>query len=120
MSEVDLECSIPRRKKPNALTPEHLCDEHFSAFPADGVILAHRGHNVTLVVPNLGKIMGEVPDDGFVQRDRGLYEKRLMRTLFIETVLEGCEPFALFSQALAGADAVCSFNVRCSLSCLPF
>ena len=39
-----------------------------------------------------------VPDDGVVQRDRSLHEKRLMRTLLIETVLEGCEPFALFSQ----------------------
>ncbi len=63
-----------------ALTPEHLCDEHLSAFPADRAILAHRAHNITLVVPNLRKMMREVPDDGVVQRDRGPHEKRLMRT----------------------------------------
>ena len=41
LSEVDLESSIRCRKKPNALTPKHLSDEHLSISPADRAIFAH-------------------------------------------------------------------------------
>jgi hypothetical protein len=79
----------------------------------------HRAHNITFVVPNVRKMIWGCRMMELYS-ETGLHEKRLMRTLFIETVLEGCESFALFSQALAGGDAVFPFNVRCSRSCLPF
>ena len=96
LSEVDLECSRWRWKQTNPLTPKHLGDERFSALPSNGAVLTYWAHNTPLVVPDLIKQIREDSDACSVKRSRGLHEKGLLWTLFIETALECYEALALF------------------------
>ncbi len=96
LAEVDLECARWHRKQTNPLAPEDLGDEHFFTPPANGVILTYWTHNVAIVVPDLVKRIRENSHALAVNRSRSLHQKRLVRTLFIETVLECNEALALF------------------------
>src|SRR5581483_2393201 len=101
-SEVDLECSRFGRKQTNLLPPEYLGDKNFFALPANGAVLAYWTNDMPIVVPDLVKPIRESSHACSVNRERSLHEKSLVRTLFIETVLECDEALALFGYAQCG------------------
>lgn len=88
LAEVDLECARWHWKQTNPLAPEDLGDEHFFPPPANSAILADWPHDVAIVVGDVGNRIRESSHACSVNRSRSLHEKRLVRTLFIETVLE--------------------------------
>lgn len=88
LAEVDLECARWHWEQSNPLAPEDLGDEYFFTHPANIAILADLAHDVAIVVCDVINRIWESSQACSINRSRSLHEEGLVRTLFIETVLE--------------------------------